>query len=53
MLSQYKLTLSDEATPLKDEWGPWIEMEVDVPDTETGELTRRRVLKSDPAGGRS
>ena len=50
VISQYKMTLATDSTPEKDEWGPWVDTWIDVPDQTTGQLTRKKVLRSDPNG---
>lgn len=50
VIHQYKYALSDEATFLRDEWGPWLKVEVTCNDDYTGELCKKEVLRSDPKG---
>lgn len=50
VIHQYKMTLADESSFECDEWGPWIEKEVNVNDQITGQIVTRKVLRSDPMG---
>ena len=46
----YKMSLADEATFEKDEWGPWIEQLIEHNNTESGAVELVKVLRTDPAG---
>lgn len=50
VIHQYKYALSDEATFLRDEWGPWVEVEVPCNDPYTGAVVNQTVFRTDPSG---